>query len=132
MTKDGPIWLALLSVGTGAALGAVCRWMLSYALNPMTSWMPMGTLVANALGGFLIGLVLAWTAATPDIPPAVRLFIVTGFLGGLTTFSTFSAEAFTFIEAGRFLQAGCHIVTHVTCSLMGTLLGWRWMKALLT
>ena len=65
----------------------------------------MGTLVANALGGFLIGLVLAWTAATPDIPPAVRLFIVTGFLGGLTTFSTFSAEAFTFIEAGRFLQA---------------------------
>ena len=129
MPKDGPIWLVLLAVGTGAALGAICRWALSYALNPLAAWMPLGTLVANVLGGFLIGGVLAWTAATPDIPPVVRLFIVTGFLGGLTTFSTFSAEAFTFIETGRFLQAGSHILTHVTCSLTGTWLGWRLMKA---
>ena len=114
MTKDGPIWLVLLAVGTGAALGAICRWALSYALNPLAAWMPLG---------------LAWTAATPDIPPVVRLFIVTGFLGGLTTFSTFSAEAFTFIETGRFLQAASHILTHVTCSLTGTWLGWRLMKA---
>lgn len=106
MAKDGPIWLVLLAVGTGGALGAICRWALSYALNPLAAWMPLGTLVANVLGGFLIGGVLAWTAATPDIPPVVRLFILTGFLGGLTTFSTFSAEAFTFIETGAFCRQG--------------------------
>ena len=94
MTRDGPLWLVILAVGTGAGLGAVCRWMLSYFLNPLAGWMPWGTLASNAAGGLLIGAALAWTSANPELPPAVRLFVITGFLGGLTTFSTFSAEAF--------------------------------------
>lgn len=129
MTKDGPIWLVLTAVGTGAGLGAMLRWALSYWLNPLGTWMPWGTLAANTLGGFLIGLALAWTSAVPDLPPAVRLFLITGFLGGLTTFSTFSAEAFSLMSAGRFVWAGVHVVTHVSLSLTGTWLGWRLMKA---
>ena len=89
MTRDGPLWLVILAVGTGAGLGAVCRWTLSYFLNPLAGWMPWGTLASNAAGGLLIGAALAWTSANPELPPAVRLFVITGFLGGLTTISTF-------------------------------------------
>ena len=74
-------WLAILAVGTGAGVGAVCRWMLSYFLNPLAGWMPWGTLASNAAGGLLIGAALAWTSANPELPPAVRLFVITGFLG---------------------------------------------------
>ena len=98
MTRDGPLWLVALSVASGASLGALLRWGLSYLLNPMSGWMPMGTFAANVLGGFLIGMALAWTAASPGIPPALRLFLITGFLGGLTTFSTLSGEAFDACE----------------------------------
>lgn len=65
MTRDGPLWLVILAVGTGAGLGAVCRWMLSYFLNPLAGWMPWGTLASNAAGGLLIGAALAWTSANP-------------------------------------------------------------------
>ena len=82
MTKDGPIELVVLAVGSGAALGALGRWFLAYVLNPRTDLLPLGTLAANLLGGYLIGLALAWTSAHPEIPPAVRLFLITGFLGG--------------------------------------------------
>ena len=79
MTRDGPLWLVILAVGTGAGLAAVCRWTLSYFLNPLAGWMPWGTLASNAAGGLLIGAALAWTSANPELPPTVRLFVITGF-----------------------------------------------------
>lgn len=123
MTRDGPLWLVILAVGTGAGLGAVCRWMLSYFLNPLSGWMPWGTLASNAAGGLLIGAALAWTSANPELPPTVRLFVITGFLGGLTTFSTFSAEAFSLITSGAFIRAGVHMASHLLLSLTGDLGG---------
>ena len=116
MTRDGPLWLVILAVGTGAGLGAVCRWMLSYFLNPLSGWMPWGTLASNAAGGLL--------------PPAVRLFVITGFLGGLTTFSTFSAEAFSLITSGAFIRAGVHMASHLLLSLTGTWAGWTAVRSL--
>lgn len=117
MTRDGPIVLVLLSVGLGAALGAMIRWGLSYALNTRLEWLPLGTLVANLAAGILIGLVLAWLTATPSISPLVRLFLVTGFLGGLSTLSTFSAEAINLLMLGHYMHALEHIALH----LLGTL-----------
>ena len=97
--------------------------MLSYFLNPLSGWMPWGTLASNAAGGLLIGAALAWTSANPELPPAVRLFVITGFLGGLTTFSTFSAEAFSLITSGAFIRAGVHMASHLLLSLTGTWAG---------
>lgn len=130
MTRDGPLWLVILAVGTGAGLGAVCRWMLSYFLNPLAGWMPWGTLASNAAGGLLIGAALAWTSANPELPPAVRLFVITGFLEGLTTFSTFSAEAFSLITSGAFIRAGVHMASHLLLSLTGTWAGWTAVRSL--
>lgn len=129
MTKDGPLWLVMLAVGTGAGFGAVCRWALSYWLNPLAGWMPWGTLAANAAGGLLIGVALAWTSANPELPPAVRLFVITGFLGGLTTFSTFSAEAFSLLVSGAFIKACIHMASHFLLSLAGTWAGWTAVRS---
>lgn len=128
MTKDGPIGLVVLAVGSGAALGALGRWFLAYALNPRTDLLPLGTLAANLLGGYLIGLALAWTNAHPEIPPAARLFLITGFLGGLTTFSTFSGENVSMLLAGETGRAFAHATLHVAGSFAATALGlftWR-------
>jgi len=86
------MWLSFVAIGVGAAIGAWLRFGLSVWLNPLHSTVPLGTLAANLLGGYAIGLALAWFAVRPDIAPQWRLFVVTGLLGGLTTFSTFSAE----------------------------------------
>ncbi len=93
MTREGPLWLVLLAVGVGAVFGAWLRWWLGYWLNARFEVLPMGTLAANLGGAFVIGAVLAYLAVHPDIGPFWRLLLVTGFLGGLTTFSTFSAES---------------------------------------
>ena len=81
-------------------------------------------------GGLLIGAALAWTSANPELPPAVRLFVITGFLGGLTTFSTFSAEAFSLITSGAFIRAGVHMASHLLLSLTGTWAGWTAVRSL--
>ena len=128
MTKDGPIWLVALAVGSGAALGAMLRWALSYALNAKSPLLPLGTLSANLLGGYLIGLVAAGLASHPSIPPAVRLFLITGFLGGLTTFSTFSSEAVALLSSAHYARAALHILLHTGGSFLMTALGilsWR-------
>ena len=93
-----------LAVGVGAALGALLRWALGLWLNPLFLTVPLGTLCANLLGGFIIGG--GMRAADPlGFPPAVRLLVVTGFLGGLTTFSTFSAETTTLLLQARYAWA---------------------------
>ena len=81
-----------VAVGAGAALGAWLRWGLSAWLNPRVPHFPLGTLAANLIGGYLVGFAVAYFAARHDLAPELRLFAITGFLGGLTTFSTFSAE----------------------------------------
>lgn len=111
-------WLA---VGSGAALGAWVRWGLGIVLN--TSVLPLGTLVANLSGGFMMGVALACFVATPA-QNELRLFVMTGFLGGLTTFSTFSAEMFNFLHKQEYVWASIHVFSHVIGSLAMTALGF--------
>jgi CrcB protein len=111
-------WLA---VGGGAALGAWIRWGLGIALN--ASMLPMGTLVANLSGGLLMGMALAYLANTSAQDP-IRLLVMTGFLGGLTTFSAFSAEAFNFLQKQQYAWAAAHISSHVIGSLCMTAIGF--------
>lgn len=111
-------WLA---VGAGAALGAWIRWGLGIALN--ASILPIGTLVANLGGGLLMGVALAYFVATP-VQSEIRLFVMTGFLGGLTTFSAFSAEAFNLLHKQQYAWASAHILSHVLGSLLMTAIGF--------
>jgi fluoride exporter len=110
-------WLAFFAVGLGGAMGCWLRWLLAVAFNHRMSELPMGTLIANLVGGFLIGLILGAISHHPEWPVEWRLFLVTGFLGGLTTFSTFSAEAFGLFERGQVLFALLHIASHVIGSI---------------
>jgi fluoride exporter len=116
-------WWAFAAVGGGAALGAWMRWGLGLWLNPLLPELPMGTLAANLIGGYLIGVVLAWFAMTQSASPEARLLVVTGFLGGLTTFSTFSAEAVTLMQRQQYGWALAHMVLHLAGSLFATMLG---------
>lgn len=119
---------ALWSIGIGAALGAWLRWTLGVWLNARLPPLPPGTLVANLLGGYLIGLAVAFFMQHPQLPPEWRLFIVTGFLGGLTTFSTFSAETVTLLLRGQYVWATGIILAHLGGSLMMTILGIQTMR----
>src|SRR2546423_15679197 len=94
------------AVGLGAALGAWLRWWLGLRLNALFAAMPLGTLTANLIGGFLVGVAIALFERHPGVAPEVRLFVITGFLGGLTTFSTYSAEVVTLLEHGEYGWAG--------------------------
>ncbi len=116
-------FLSLLSVFTGAGLGALLRWFLGSRLNPLFPTLPLGTLVANLLGGLLIGFAVAWLARHPGLPPEARLLIVTGFLGGLTTFSTFSAEVVNLLARGEYLWGLGAIAAHLAGALGMTALG---------
>ncbi|HAP25177.1 MAG TPA: fluoride ion transporter CrcB [Achromobacter sp.] len=95
--------LNFLAVGLGAILGAWCRWLVGLWLNA-GSW-PWGTLSVNLAGGYLVGVVLALVAGHPEWPAWVRLGAITGFMGGLTTFSTFSAETVSMLERGAYVSA---------------------------
>ena len=120
-----------VAIGVGAMLGAWFRWLLSFTLNPLFPSLPPGTLVANLLGGYLIGLFLALCEHHPAISPEMRLFIITGFLGGLTTFSTFSAESVGLINRAHYMAAFLHISFHLIGSLGMTGLGMatiKWLK----
>ena len=120
-----------LVIGLGAALGACLRGYLA-RFNPLHHWIPLGTLGANVLGGLLIGLAIVWFARMgSDLSPNIRLFVITGFLGGLTTFSTFSAEVFTFISAGKVLAGLGLIGLHVGLTLLATALGFYFFKLVL-
>lgn len=113
----------LLAVGIGAALGAWLRWFLGIILNAVYPSIPLGTLAANLLGGYLVGIALALFAQHPGLSPEWRLLVVTGFLGGLTTFSTFSAEIFTLLARGQLGLGLAAISLHLGGSLAMTGLG---------
>ena len=114
---------SLLAISMGAALGAVLRWWLGLTLNALFPAIPPGTLAANLIGGYLIGIAVALFAQLSDLSPEWRLFVITGFLGGLTTFSTFSAEVVSLLQQGRLLWASGAIAAHLVGSLTLTLLG---------
>lgn len=105
------------SIGIGAAAGAIARWLLGLWLNHPHVLLPWGTLAANLVGGYLVGLLLGILALFPDSPSWIRLMLITGFLGGLTTFSTFSGETVGLLERGAYLSA----LSYAGASLLGSL-----------
>ncbi len=109
--------LGLLAVGVGATAGAWLRWAFSLAWNAINPSLPYGTLAANLLGGYLIGVAVGVFGEHTSLAPEWKLLVMTGFLGGLTTFSTFSAEMLANLTAGDYGAAVWHIVTHVGGSL---------------
>jgi fluoride exporter len=112
-----------IAVAIGAVLGAWSRWGLGYLLNALWPSLPPGTLAANLVGGYLIGIFVELFSLHSKIPPEVALFVITGFLGALTTFSTFSAEAVTLLARGQYIWAIYHVTSHLAGSLMMTVLG---------
>jgi fluoride exporter len=128
-----PVMASVAVIAIGAALGALLRWYLANRLNALFPQLPPGTLSANLLGGYFIGVAMAVFLTFPALSPEWRLLIVTGFLGGLTTFSTFSAEVVTALLEDRSLWAVLTVTVHVLGSVAMTLLGVgtvRWCKAL--
>jgi CrcB protein len=126
------VWKPIFAVSLGSALGALLRWALGNQFNRLFPTVPPGTLSANLIGGYIIGLAVAYFAQAPNIAPEWRLLIVTGFCGGLTTFSTFSAEVVALMQQGRLAWAAGAIAIHVSGSLLMTLLGiasWQMLQA---
>ena len=119
-----------LAVGIGAALGAWLRWMLGIGFNPKVPTLPLATLAANLIGGYVIGIAVEYLSRNTGLPPEVRLFVITGFLGGLTTFSTFSAEATALLQTGQLGWALLHTLTHLVGSIALTFLGIYTVRAL--
>lgn len=115
--------ISALGIFVGAGIGALLRWALGLALNPVFPTIPLGTLAANALGGLLMGVTLGLFAQFETLSPTVRLAVTTGFLGGLTTFSTFSAETTTLLLRGEYGWAGAAVASHVGISLLATFAG---------
>ncbi|MEO8676961.1 MAG: fluoride efflux transporter CrcB [Casimicrobiaceae bacterium] len=118
------------AVGIGAAFGAWLRWGFSAWLNPRLPHFPLGTLAANLVGGYLVGLAVAYFLARHDLPPHWRLFVITGFLGGLTTFSTFSAEVTELLSRGEYATGLLLAATHLVGSLALTAAGFATFRAL--
>lgn len=113
----------VLVISFGAALGALLRWALGMRLNFLFPALPPGTLAANLIGSYVIGVAMAYFATAPTIPAEWRLLIVTGFCGGLTTFSTFSAEVVVLLQQGRLAMAGATVAAHVVGSVAMTFAG---------
>jgi CrcB protein len=124
------VLVAVLAICAGASLGALLRWSLALRLNALLPALPLGTLAANLVGGFLIGLAMGWLDRHPELPPQVRLFVVTGFLGGLTTFSTFSAEVVLHLQEGRLASALLLAGSHLAGSLLLTFAGLAAARAM--
>lgn len=122
-------WMAAGAVGVGAALGAWLRWGLGLWLNSAHNVVPLGTLMANWGGGYLIGIAVGAIQSNPSIPMEWRLFAITGFLGGLTTFSTFSAEAMILLQRGEYGWALIHSTIHLVGSIAFCIAGFATYRA---
>lgn len=114
---------SFICVGGGAALGAWLRWGLGLLLNPWFPSVPLGTLVSNLLGGYLVGVAVMLFHGNASLPPELKLLVITGFLGGLTTFSSFSAEVVTLLQRTQYALALSAVMAHVLGSLAMTGLG---------
>jgi CrcB protein len=121
---------SIVAISFGASCGAILRWLLGTWLNAFFPTIPPGTLAANLIGGYLVGVALAVFAGLPGIAPEWRLLVITGFLGGLTTFSAFSAEVTTLLQQERLLWAGAAIGLHVVGSVSMTVAGLATVAAL--
>lgn len=115
------MYKSMFAIAIGAALGALFRWLLSSKLNALLPLLPLGTLIANLVGAYIIGVGMGYFAVHAS--PELQLFLLPGFCGGLTTFSTFSAEVITQLQSGRFSWAVLTIMAHLVGSLLMTLLG---------
>jgi CrcB protein len=123
-------WIGIFAVGGGAAVGAWLRWGLGIALNPIFPTVPLGTLCANLVGGLLMGLAMELMTRHAVLSPEAQLLVSTGFLGGLTTFSTFSAEIVTLLLRREWLWGTLAIGGHVVGSLTLTIVGILLVRAL--
>jgi fluoride exporter len=117
------MWKTIVAVGVGAAAGALLRWWISARLNSHFPSLPPGTLLANLSGGFIIGAAIAFFASYGAIAPEWRMLIITGFCGGLTTFSTFSAEIVMLLRDGRVAWACGEAAVHLGGSVLMTVAG---------
>lgn len=122
-------WLQIAAVAFGSALGALARWVAGLWLNPQWSGFPIGTLLVNCVGGLLIGTALAWFERSPN--ELLRLLLVTGFLGGLTTFSAFSGESLLLLQRGAFALALAHSGAHLFGALACSAIGYWAMRGLM-
>lgn len=129
LKRNDTVLTSVLVISIGAALGALLRWYLAIRLNAVFPQLPPGTLAANIVGGYLIGIAMAMFLMSPNLSPYWRLLTVTGFLGGLTTFSTFSAEVVTALLGGQFWWAVSTVFAHVLGSVAMTLLGVGTVRA---
>ena len=115
--------LGFAAVGVGAAIGAWLRWFFGVTMNALLPSLPVGTLTANLVGGYLIGVAVQFFLSHAELAPEWRLFVITGFLGGLTTFSTFSAESVELMQNSQYGDAALHMAAHLAGSLAMTALG---------
>lgn len=117
------MWKSIVAIALGGSLGSLLRWWLGTMLNAQFPTVPPGTLTANLAGGYIIGLAIAFFATFSALAPEWRLFVITGFCGGLTTFSTFSAEIVTLLQQGRALWALGAVAIHLVGSILMTFAG---------
>jgi CrcB protein len=117
------MWKAVIAICIGASIGALLRWWFGNHLNGLFPAIPLGTLTANLVGGYVVGLAIAFFATYGAIAPEWRLLVITGFCGGLTTFSTFSAELVTLLQQGRPLWACGAAAAHLAGSVLMTFAG---------
>jgi fluoride exporter len=122
--------LSWIAVAVGAALGAWLRWGLTILLGQLHAHIQLGTLVANLVGGYLIGLALGFFDTLPALSPVWRLFVITGFLGGLTTFSSFSGEAMLLLQRGHYSWALAHSALHLLGSIAFCIAGYATWRAI--
>ncbi len=125
------MYYPLISIALGSILGAWLRWLIGLKLNPIFPAIPLGTVTVNFIGGFIIGFAISYFSQSA-LSPNYKLFVITGFCGALTTFSTFSAEIIALLQQGKMSYAVAAIVIHVIGSLVFTLIGMslhQWLSA---